>query len=73
MEALPDVACFGAVPGSGGDFETGGNKLMFVPSKDWGSILRFFQNFMGIKLDARNYGTFDAAGVAAINDRETNG
>lgn len=72
-EALPDVTCFGAVPGSGGDFERGGNQLMFVPADTWGLVLMFFQNFMGIVLDARNYGTFDAAGVAAINDRETNG
>jgi hypothetical protein len=72
-EAMPAVACMGAVPGSGGDFETSGNRLMFVPRNDWGLILKFFQDFMGIKLDPRNYGTFDAAGVAAINDREANG
>jgi len=28
---------------------------------------------MGITLDERNYGRFDAAGVAAINDRALNG
>jgi hypothetical protein len=72
-EALPDVTCLGAVPGSGGDYETSGNRLMFVPKNDWGMILLFFQTFMGIKLDERNYGRFDAAGVAAINDRELNG
>jgi hypothetical protein len=72
-EALPAVTCLGAVPGSGGDFETGGNRLMFVPKKDWGLILMFFKNFMGITLDERNYGRFDAAGVASINERELNG
>ena len=72
-EALPDVACFGAVPGSGGDYETSGARLMFVPKNDWGQILVFFVNFMGITLDERNYGRFDAAGVAAINERELNG
>jgi hypothetical protein len=72
-EALPAVTCLGAVPGSGGDYETGGNQLMFVPKKDWGLVLLFFKNFMGITLDERNYGRFDAAGVAAINDRERNG
>lgn len=72
-QALPAVTCLGAVPGTGGDFEPGGNRLMFVPKKDWGLILLFYQNFMGIKLDERNYGFFDAAGVAAINDREVNG
>lgn len=75
-EALPAVTCLGAVPGSGGDFETGGNQLMFVPrvgEHGWGMILMFFKNFMGITLDERNYGRFDAAGVAAINDRELNG
>jgi hypothetical protein len=72
-EALPDVACFGAVPGSGGDYEKTGNQLMFVPRSDWSFPLLFFKNFMGIKLDERNYGRFDAAGVAAIKDRELNG
>jgi hypothetical protein len=72
-EALPAVTCLGAVPGSGGDFETGGNRLMFVPRKDWGLILLFFKNFMGLTMDERNYGRFDAAGVAAIVDRERNG
>jgi hypothetical protein len=72
-EALPAVTCLGAVPGSGGDFEKSGNKLMFVPRNHWGFPLLFFKNFMGITLDERNYGRFDAAGVAAINDRELNG
>jgi hypothetical protein len=72
-EALPAVTCLGAVPGSGGDYEEGGNRLMFVPKKDWGMILLFFKNFMGITLDERNYGRFDAAGVAAIIERELNG
>jgi hypothetical protein len=72
-EALPDVACFGAVPGSGGDYETSGSRLMFVPKNDWGPILLFFTNFMGISLDERNYGRFDAAAVAAINERELHG
>jgi hypothetical protein len=72
--ALPAVACFGAVPGTGGDFEgTTGNQLMNVPTSDWGGILQFFEKYMGVKLDDRNYGTFDAAGVATINDREVNG
>ena len=72
-EALPDVTCLGAVPGSGGDYEEGGNKLMLVPRKTYGQVLSFFKDFMGITLDERNYGRFDAAGVAAINDRELNG
>ncbi len=72
-EALPGVTCLGAVPGSGGDFETGGDRLMFVPTKDWIDAIRFFRDFMGIVFDKRNYGTFNAAGVAAINDREING
>lgn len=72
-EALPAVTCLGAVPGSGGDYESGGNRLMFVPKDTWGQILMFFKNFMGITLDERNYGRFDAAGVAAMNDRELNG
>lgn len=72
-EALPAVSCLGAVPGTGGDYERTGNQLMFVPRSDWGSIILFFQNFMGLKFDDRNYGVFDAAGVATINDREANG
>jgi hypothetical protein len=72
-EALPTVTCFGAVPGSGGDYEKSGNKLMFVPKGDWGMILLFFKNFMGIELDERNYGRFDADSVATINDHELNG
>jgi len=28
---------------------------------------------MGITMDERNYGRFDAAAVAAINERELNG
>ena len=72
-EALPAVTCLGAVPGSGGDFEEGGNRLMFVPKRDWGAILMFFKNFMGITLDERNYGRFDAAAIAAINERELTG
>ena len=46
---------------------------MFVPTKDWIDAIRFFRDFMGIVFDKRNYGTFNAAGVAAINDREING
>ena len=72
-EALPDVTCLGAVPGSGGDYESSGNRLMFVPKDDWGMILLFFMNFMGITMDERNYGRFDAVAVAAINERELNG
>jgi hypothetical protein len=72
-EALPDVTCFGAVPGSGGDYEEGGYRLMFVPRKDWGSILQFHKIFIGIALDERNYGRFDAAAVANINDHALNG
>ena len=72
-EALPAVSCFAAVPGSGGDYETTGNRLMLVPRSDWGASLNFFKDFMGLKFDERNYGVFDAAGVAAINDRELNG
>jgi hypothetical protein len=72
-EAMPAVTCFGAVPGSGGDYEQSGNRLMLVPKNTWGPILLFFKVFMGIKLDERNYGRFDAAGVATINERELNG
>ena len=72
-EALPAVTCFGAVPGTGGDYETTGNKLMNVPPKDWGDILLFFRSFMGVTMDERKYGRFDAASVAALNDRELNG
>ena len=72
-EALPAVACIGAVPGSGGDFETTGNKLMFVPATDWADALQFYKKFIGLSLDGRNYGVFDANGVAIINDRELNG
>ena len=72
-EALPNVACFGAVPGSGGDYERTGFQLMLIPGKLWGPVLMFFKDFMGITLDERRYGRFDAAAVAAINDRELNG
>jgi len=47
--------------------------LMLVPKVDWGMILLFFMNFMGVTVAERNYGRFDAAAVAAINERELNG
>jgi hypothetical protein len=72
-EALPDVICLGAVPGTGGDYEADGDKLMFIPRKTYGGVLNFYKKFMGLSLDDRNYGRFDAAGVAVINDREQNG
>lgn len=71
-EALPNVTCWGAVPGVGGDFQNDGR--MHVPYKTYEEYLLFFQIFMGIKLDRRSkYGRFDAAGVKAINDRELTG
>jgi len=81
-EALPDVTCFGAVPGTGGNFEDSKltDAMMWVSrdnNEGNGPYLQFFESFMGVSVTEknaerqRNYGVFNAAAVTAIKDRIT--
>jgi len=79
-KALPHITCFGAVPGVAGSFDQEGkHRLMFVDAKVYGFILKFFEVYLDIdrfEVGApvqRNYGIFNAATVAKIEDHLVNG
>jgi len=83
-DALATVTCFGAVPGTGGNFEDSKftDAMMWVCrdcSEGNGPYLQFFQTFMGVSVTEqnvdrqRNYGVFDGEAVKAIRKHVTDG
>jgi hypothetical protein len=73
----PVVTCFGAVPGTSGEFDHEGLDRRMSVKRD--SILEFYEKFMGVPatetgaIRQRNYGVFNATSVAAIQDHLQHG
>jgi hypothetical protein len=78
--ALPNVKCFGALPGISGELDQRGTTGDdFRMSADRSPLRNFYDKYLGVGFEdpdaevQRHYGIFDAATVAKINQHLTNG